>query len=84
MDKKDFEHQNYLDTRLEELTVAHQTEMETKEASFNNRAQQWEEERGTFEGELKRLQKEFVQVNERYKMSLKRTIDAEGEMMTLV
>ena len=83
LDQSDIDHQNHLDTRLKELTEAHQTEMKTKEASFNERAQQWEEERGTFEGELKRLQKEFVQENERYKMSLKRTIDAEGEMIKL-
>ncbi len=83
LDQSDIDHQNHLDTRLEELTEAHQTKMETKEASFNESAQQWEEERGTFEGELKRLQEEFVQENERYKMSMKRTIDAEGEMIKL-
>ncbi len=78
LDQSDIDHQNHLDMKVEKLT-----EMETKEASFNNRAQQWDEERGTFEGELKRLQEQCVQENERYKMSLKRTIDAEGEMIKL-
>ncbi len=75
--------QTHLDTRLEELTEDHQTEMQTKEASFNNRAQQWEEERGTFEGELKRIQVEFVQEKERCGIALKKSVNVECDLIKL-
>ena len=70
LDQRDSEHQNHLDTRLEELTRAHQIEMDTKEASFNEQAQQWAEDKGTFDRELKRLQEQFVQENERYNQTI--------------
>ncbi len=81
LDRRDIEHQNHLDTTLKELTKAHRIEMEKKEVSFNERAQQWEDERRTFDHEMKRLQEQFVQENERYTMSLKRTTNAESEVI---
>ena len=77
------QHQNHLDTRLKELTEAHRTEMETKEASFNERAQQWKGERGTFELELKRMQAEFLLEKERYGIALNKSVDVECELIKL-
>ena len=72
-----------LQTELKNLSESHQVAIEkligvhqAKEASFTESAQQWKNERETFEHELQRIQETFVQEKERYTICLQRSIDS--------
>ncbi len=49
----DVDHQSHLEAKLKEQSESHQAALEAQEASFNDRARQWEGEKDTFDCKLK-------------------------------